>query len=621
MVGRLLAAAFASFLACAPAVAQDCAAIVGEIERAAGDSRVALERVIGRIDGFSAAIAGPRDPPIDTEEATLARSEIDSYVGALDTFATSVAGPAASCGRRVAEGLAELDVLISAFEGERGRLDAVDADHARLTASGEPAMTAATMEEAERALILLGHQDAPADGRFDEATRDAIAGFQASVGDAPTGYLTAPQLAELTGLTEAPGPVAAEPPPAGAGEEACGPAAVALDAETGEAEALAARARRELDTFAFIMIGPREPPIDGERAARVAAELEPAIAAADAAAAAAQPACEPVIAALQRLSDAADRLAGLRDRAGSLDGEHAAIAAAERAMTRAEMEAVQRGLGAAGVYQGAIDAAFGPGTRAAIARYQGTRGEAETGFLTDAQIAALTGQPATSAPGAPVAEGGEPSAPAAAPTGALVRPADVAAEVRGEDEPEPPPILHRPAAGEDPFGVIHQRMLELVVNRQYLPVLSQQYRLFGAAYREFGAESPEMADAHAVLALAHEGLGELDAAGWNLDRALAVVGTLPDEGGPLRPWLLERSGTMALLAALEEADGSASLPQDAFRAVLPRLSEALAAAEAAGDAGRTDRILDRLAALHAAAGIAPQDPRIDERMNRLFAAR
>ncbi|MEM9870975.1 MAG: serine protease [Pseudomonadota bacterium] len=61
----------------------------------------------------------------------------------------------------------------------------------------------------------------------------------------------------------------------------------------------------------------------------------------------------------------------------------------ERALTRAEREALQVALQWAGTYPGAIDGAFGRGTRNAMAAWQEQKGFEITGILTTAQRAAL----------------------------------------------------------------------------------------------------------------------------------------------------------------------------------------------------------------------------------------
>ena len=63
--------------------------------------------------------------------------------------------------------------------------------------------------------------------------------------------------------------------------------------------------------------------------------------------------------------------------------------AAERRLDREARVGVQSALEAAGFYEGAIDAAFGAGTRRAMAEWQAARGHEVTGVLTTAQRDAL----------------------------------------------------------------------------------------------------------------------------------------------------------------------------------------------------------------------------------------
>lgn len=73
------------------------------------------------------------------------------------------------------------------------------------------------------------------------------------------------------------------------------------------------------------------------------------------------------------------------------DESPAEARAAERALTREEREELQRALGAAGFYGAAVDGAFGPGTRRAMAAWQEAQGFEATGVLTSKQRAELVG--------------------------------------------------------------------------------------------------------------------------------------------------------------------------------------------------------------------------------------
>lgn len=78
--------------------------------------------------------------------------------------------------------------------------------------------------------------------------------------------------------------------------------------------------------------------------------------------------------------------------AAPLDETPEAARAGEAALGRDAREEVQRALAWAGAYDGAIDGAFGAGTRRAMAAWQAARGLAPTGTLTGAQRAALLGE-------------------------------------------------------------------------------------------------------------------------------------------------------------------------------------------------------------------------------------
>lgn len=65
--------------------------------------------------------------------------------------------------------------------------------------------------------------------------------------------------------------------------------------------------------------------------------------------------------------------------------------ASEAALSAGEREQLQVALQWAGVYEGGIDGAFGPGTRSAMAAWQASRGYPATGILTARQRAELVG--------------------------------------------------------------------------------------------------------------------------------------------------------------------------------------------------------------------------------------
>ena len=71
----------------------------------------------------------------------------------------------------------------------------------------------------------------------------------------------------------------------------------------------------------------------------------------------------------------------------SLAEQLAQAKATERAMTEGEKKYLQRALAWAGFYESAIDGLYGPGTRAAMTRWQSANGYQETGVLTAEQRA------------------------------------------------------------------------------------------------------------------------------------------------------------------------------------------------------------------------------------------
>lgn len=71
---------------------------------------------------------------------------------------------------------------------------------------------------------------------------------------------------------------------------------------------------------------------------------------------------------------------------GAAGGARGGYAGDAIALDSAQAMLVQSGLAATGFYNGPIDGAIGPGTRAAIAEYQAAVGDPATGFLTGAEI-------------------------------------------------------------------------------------------------------------------------------------------------------------------------------------------------------------------------------------------
>lgn len=104
-----------------------------------------------------------------------------------------------------------------------------------------------------------------------------------------------------------------------------------------------------------------------------------------AAAEAAAPAVPPAPEATTPTADTAEAA----PPAGLPDETPQQARASEAALTGAERESIQAALRWFGVYDGAIDGAFGPGTRRSMAAWQASRGDEETGVLTTRQRQAL----------------------------------------------------------------------------------------------------------------------------------------------------------------------------------------------------------------------------------------
>lgn len=81
--------------------------------------------------------------------------------------------------------------------------------------------------------------------------------------------------------------------------------------------------------------------------------------------------------------------AGEAPAAGQPEPQAEEARPADADLGRAEKMRIQRSLRVLGLYQGAIDALFGPGTRGAIAAWQRSVGVAQSGVLTDAEMRRL----------------------------------------------------------------------------------------------------------------------------------------------------------------------------------------------------------------------------------------
>ncbi len=104
------------------------------------------------------------------------------------------------------------------------------------------------------------------------------------------------------------------------------------------------------------------------------------------------PAGTSVLAGARPLAPAPEAPSPISGPAGTADETPREARASERLLTRAERDGLQVALAWAGFYGGAIDGAFGRGTRASMGAWQAARGHEPTGILTAAQRAALLGE-------------------------------------------------------------------------------------------------------------------------------------------------------------------------------------------------------------------------------------
>ena len=88
-------------------------------------------------------------------------------------------------------------------------------------------------------------------------------------------------------------------------------------------------------------------------------------------------------------------------------------------MPEGDRRQVQQALHRLDFYDGPIDGIFGPGTRAAIRRFQDSVGERGTGHLTDAEASRLASAAASAAPAVPSSKTAAPPTTADQPTTAV----------------------------------------------------------------------------------------------------------------------------------------------------------------------------------------------------------
>jgi len=179
---------------------------------------------------------------------------------------------------------------------------------------------------------------------------------------------------------------AAEPPPealAEAAAEAQAAAEAAAEAALAEAEAL--RTAQARDAAA-------EAAAEAERLAAEAARLEEERRAAEAARIEAERLAAEDAARREAERLAAEEAARIEAERRAREETPAQAQRAEAQLDRDERALIQTALQWKGFYDLAIDAAFGPGTRRAMAAYQGARGYDATGILTTAQRTELVAE-------------------------------------------------------------------------------------------------------------------------------------------------------------------------------------------------------------------------------------
>jgi len=220
----------------------------------------------------------------------------------------------------------------------RDRIAAIDAkDSAATDARRAEEALRLTVRERSRVqsrLTALGFDTAGVDGVFGPASRRAIAGWQSQRGDQATGYLTETQLA-------------------------------ALRDDSDDRRRAAEEDRQDWDRAH-----------GDDTAAAYEAYLS----------------AHPDGA---YTANARDRLAALRAAPPAAQTPESAEAAL--GLSRADRIDLQRALTGLGYDTGGADGAFGPASRRAISLWQRDRGETPTGYLTEAQVAALS-QPSQTRP-------------------------------------------------------------------------------------------------------------------------------------------------------------------------------------------------------------------------------
>lgn len=629
--------------------AQVCVNNQQQLTQAINDSQAELTRLSDTLDTFGRSLISPRTGPVDVADATTAASKLDAFIGALGGFSTQVDQIGDTCGPQFSADAQRLTQLVAQFQVERDRAEALLADHQALVSSGEPPMSQAEMEGVQRALQQQGFYQGGIDGRFGAGTREAIGRFQSSISEAQTGYLTPAQrdrLLQPSGpatpdtlpageLPEAPqtGEAPDEPttPPPSLGPEAaqiCTQNISEVANATERTRTFRGQVASRIVEFRRSIRGPRVPAIDGNAGASIIADVNGYLSALESF----YDQAETVVGhcgsqfdeSFGTLSDQLDALRSVNQRVTALNDEYAALVeSGEPAMDEATMQQVQEGLKALGHYAGAIDAAYGTGTRNAIRAYQDAIGASETGYLTAGQIADL--QEAAVAPPVTPELPEVPETPEAPevvdtptpPTPTIETPAVNAAiaDARriltndlGQRQPPEPFSQVRPGDGR--FGDHWWQARDMIAAGRPGDAVDQRLALFGAAYLDRGAESLPMVDAHLIVGDGFARLGLYGDAAFHYQRAADLWSGLGRDAGAERAALLERLAA----ARLAQAVANGRVAEGPFQDIRQLLNNALAALDSddAAAGALRGRILDRLADLHAAAERQPDDAAVAE---------
>ncbi|MEZ5670551.1 MAG: peptidoglycan-binding domain-containing protein [Alphaproteobacteria bacterium] len=617
--------------------AQTCDQSQVQLTQAIVDSQTALDRIDQALNGFGGQLIAPRSEAIDATQAVAARDRSNEFTAALDDFGRQVAPLADACGAGFNADVQTLHATIDRFRAQQARAEQLLADHQALLDSGEPPLTQADMEAVQRGLAATGFYQQPVDGRFGSGTRAAIRSYQAARGYPATGYLTAGQLQELMAAAETGQPqqtvdvVGLPPAPTTEGQPA------PVEPVSDEARAICAANvaqlssavdrtrdyREELNPrvgdLRTMLRGPRIPAFDAAEGSRIAGGIDSYLDQLDVFHDQAEQVAglcgDEYDVALASLGNQVDSLRSVQQRAEQISRDYdALVASGEPAMSREEMVEVQQGLQALGHYSGGIDALFGPGTRNAIRSYQAAIGASQTGYLTGEQIADLRGEAVRPAV-TPVAESDSEPTPAALPAG------DVLPAVRAHIvEAFARPVVDRPLSGIDRgdggSGVMWWRLSDGLANGDATPVIEDRQALMGAVYFDHGADSPEMVDAHQLIAAAYASMGLYGDAQVHLEMARETWTGLDRDRPAELAAILERLASARLAQVVAGSEKPTGADVEAIKTLLV---EARSAAEEGGADGVGAMAIDRMADLHAAAGRTADDAEVAAALRARYA--